>query len=614
MNSISADQLVAQRKSARWARLQLLFELPRLAEILHASQLYERDGEFWLVVNAEDDVLATIASTLDRERPVTLCIAVVRNTPSAALPLAAKHEGLSDTWLVDYPLTKGEINALVSLADRTLPAGTMDFDLASQSYEFVSPEELSLEDSQRVMTAANKIGIPLRRFRTSAVARSKVDNGLTLATSRQLPALPPNLRQVMEADEDNWRDFCDRRDHDAPTLQPSLTPNLFCGLMDGNAQGSATLADLLAIYDVVHLLPPDSGSTWLKTNNLSLDQLQQLAAMGRVQLVLPQSLQTYPVGLITAVADAAPQSIMLSRTLATRAIAEGQKRDPLLHAPIPSEAKAALLSALIEVLPEALGTAACLIYQQPLKRQQLSLMMQGAGAWLVQSLGARLGEALFLKGQPDSRLEFMTAGAGVEWAMALQATYVPRRYEDYDETRLAVRLASLISKRPAREILPATDSMHCVVQGLLTIGELSPMEVAQLAPGARGRFRMLAQKLMTQSASAQELQLAVDAINRAVTAFESKRERLRFWAVTALPPLVISKALSDGADAGFPFASIIGAWLAILAHRRIPKVLNAEMNALVQSLMAMSMLTPVDAVIVSQTLELIVRRCLGLFE
>jgi hypothetical protein len=72
--------------------------------------------------------------------------------------------------------------------------------------------------------------------------------------------------------------------------------------------------------------------------------------------------------------------------------------------------------------------------------------------------------------------------------------------------------------------------MHVVVDGLLAVSDVPPIEVARNFRSLPAlRFRNLATKLMSATPSTAELEKAVEEINADVVAFEHRAKRLAKW-------------------------------------------------------------------------------------
>lgn len=128
----------------------------------------------------------------------------------------------------------------------------------------------------------------------------------------------------------------------------------------------------------------------------------------------------------------------------------------------------------------------------------------------------------------DSRLELMTCGAGIEWALGLGASYIPRDFgDDYVETWNSQIVASYLGRTKIRRADPVANRMHTITNELLAVTDVSPVDVAKNFHSLQiSHFRNLAQKLMMASPDEAELQYAIDQINADVKAFERRTGRL----------------------------------------------------------------------------------------
>ena len=55
---------------------------------------------------------------------------------------------------------------------------------------------------------------------------------------------------------------------------------------------------------------------------------------------------------------------------------------------------------------------------------------------------APASEKLLSLRSKDARIELMTCGAGIEWALGLGVSYIPRDYTGFDETHNSELIAS----------------------------------------------------------------------------------------------------------------------------------------------------------------------------
>jgi hypothetical protein len=400
---------------------------------------------------------------------------------------------------------------------------------------------------------------------------------------------------------DFWRAGQGRRLSHRTPAAPPVSPVSY----DAEHCGQSRLSELLTIYDRIDLMPERSGLAWAEKHQISVPDLQELVRLKRVRLVLPYSLADYPSMLIEAIAEVDRDSLVLSRALAAKTITRGQAKEPFLHAPLTSAQRAAVLYILSQSVKDDKVCALASAYGRLFSGQHDMFMMRGALASLGFSAGAYLGDVFFNLGKKDARIELMTCGAGVEWALGLGVSYIPRDFEGYDETWNSHIIASYLSRTKARPVDPVANRMHIISDGLLAVSGVPPLEVARNFHSLpASRFRNLARRLMEATPDATELQGAVEQINADVKAFERRTDRLARWNLG----LVLTEGIATVAhhEAGF-WASVAAVWLyeklkdSEALKRMVPETVRNELADASAMLTGLATASSLDAVIVSRS-------------
>jgi hypothetical protein len=506
--------------------------------------VYAADWQFTLhVENCDAGSFPALAEFFyDSVRPMTCNMTLSQEIPRAGVPLLEVNDYESELWLNGEALPTPTLNNLLYLAEPNLPHGGIDFDQARNAWVFRSFDSLTAEEKASVQRAATKVGIlgPVDCVQVSpptAPARNvasipKLQGDLTLITSRQLKGASGTLRDLVHQDEDEWRGFLARRAKQEIIAPDPVGTSGFACLYDAEFCGESRLSELLTIYDRVDLMPERQSLTWSSKHQVTLPDLQELVRLKRVRLVLPYSLADYPSALIEAVAEVDRTSIVLSRALAAKTITRGQAKEPFLYAPLTSVQRAAVLSAMTQSVTDEKSRGIVSGYGQLFSGQHDMFMMRGALASLGFGAGAYLGDMFFKLAKKDARLELMTCGAGIEWALGLGASYIPRDFGGYDESWNSQIIASYLGRTKLYPSDPVANRMHIVSDGLLAVSGVPPLEVARNFKSLpASRFRNLARRLMEAAPSATDLQEAVDQINADVKAFERRAERLARWKV-----------------------------------------------------------------------------------
>lgn len=602
------------RQWALWATRRLRFIHPELT-----ITLYGRGWDFTLhVANCDDATFPDLAKYFDNNiRPITCSIKLSQQVPPVGTPIddATGYEG--ELWLNGEPLSAPAFNILLWLADPTLPKGGIDFDHDRKSWVFRSFTSLSDDAKARIQMAASKIGIvgpvTVEVIPYPAVSPTKTSapnrrGDMSLITSRQLQHAPDSLRHLVEEDEDEWRIFLSQRARQE-IVAPDTAQSFAC-LYDIEHCGDSRLSELLTIYDRVDIMPPiNSGLDWCSRHLAPLSDLQELVQLKRLRIILPHSIEKYNSSLLEAVAEVDRSSIVLSRSLAAKTITRGQMKDPLLYAPLTSNQRADILAAIAQGVADQTYRQLIKSYGQLFSGQHSLFMMRGALASVGYGVGAYLGDVFLKLANKDARIELMTCGAGVEWALGLGASYVPRHYAGgYDETWNSQIVASYLGRTKIRRSDPVANRMHIVSDGLLAVADVPPLEVAKNFHSLPAfRFRKLARQLMVSAPDEQELQSAIDQINADVRVFERRTERLARWKLGSLFAGATTAAIEDSVGIGVA-ASAIASWLCEVLETHIPGKIRNELAVAKDMLVGLATGCTLDAVVVSRCRKTIVNK------
>lgn len=351
--------LLLRRQWAYWATMRLRFIHPELT-----LTLYENDWVFTIhVENYTDGNFLELAEYFERNvRPMTCNIKLSQEVPQIGAQVLEAKDYESELWLNGKPLPAPEFNTLLFLAEPDLPDGGLDFDNANNAWVFRSYTQLTTDEKIRVRNAATKVGI-VGKFNFVTVSLPaddtplpvvipKMPGDISLVTSRKLKDGSSTLRDLVHQDEDEWREFLSRRARqEIVPIDPTANSNFAC-LYDAQHCGASRLSELLTIYDRVDIMPERLGLEWITKHQVSIPDLQELVRLKRVRIILPYSLADYPSTLIEAIAEVDRSSIVLSRALAAKTIAQGQMKEPLLYAPLTATQRAEILSALFHAIPD----------------------------------------------------------------------------------------------------------------------------------------------------------------------------------------------------------------------------------------------------------------------
>lgn len=599
-------ELTVQRrlnlKHAIWSMRRFQLRHPLLLLALFRDALHH----FHVLVASDVEDFSSLKKEFDEKvRPLTCPVDLVYEMPEDMEQLEIAKDLNAELWLLDDPLTEEDANRLLCLATPGMPAGRLRFDTTKKTWSFTSSERLSKEVEKRVVKAFERLDMPGELSfgvgeaptKTKSPARDETEV-FRVVRSNQPELLTPALSRLVEADEARWRDFLNQRGPSAEVHSSGEVTQFSC-LFDASDESDVQLSELLTIYDCVNLIPRKVGVSPLGRVKTSVAELSELAAIGRVRLVLPYSVHQYEPRLVEPIAEARQDAVVLSRSLAAQTITKVQAKDPMVYGPFTSEERAEILRVLMESIPNDRFRALTATYRRLYEGQHYAFMERGATACLGFGVGAHLAEIIQTSIQRDVRLELAIAGAHVEWGIGLDASYVPVTLSpNFSLEGYSRMIASYLGRVRTLPADPVADRMHRIVDDLLAVSDVPALEVAKnLKGGALARFRGLARRLMHDHPQGEELAQALLEVNRDVQAFERRSERLHSWGIFAL----VEEAARGEIHEILHSKSVALFWLLTMIHRKLPAGAKRELAAILKTLEGLVLSPSADAVIVSRT-------------
>ncbi len=579
-----------------------------------ATGLYESPHEFVLVAKGECDDFTEMAKVFNHEiRPATCAIRLVETLPVGLIPVDESQQYVEECWLQGDPLSGPEINQLLFLTAAGLPEGGVDFSHEDDAWVFLSKDETSEDAKVKVRQAFRKMGIvepikfrPIEKSPSDQIEKprsTRVPGGMALISSKSSYISSNAVRHLVAEDEADWRSFLDSRSALPPDVAGNRQKEFSC-LFDAGNCGAIRLAELLTIYDRVDVIPDRNDPNWLRKHDLSVADFLKLASWKRCRLILPYSVENCRPDLLNEIAELDSSAVVLSRSLAAKTVLAGQFKEPLLHGPFTAMQRSEILRALYKIAPDDRFKTILTCYGEMFRRQHYVFMMNGAMASVSCGVGAYLGEVFNKLHGRDARLELSLAGAGMEWAMALGSTWIPRDFGGgYDETGNCHFIASFLGRTKAAVVDPVSPRMHLLADGLLAISDVPPLEVAKNFNSASvHRFRNLAHRLMRDAPTRDEMVNAIAQINEETLKFERRTARLERWKIDTLLAGAIAGPISNEIDNRLgPFSSVIAAWLYEQLKAKVPSAANAHLSDAIQTLVGLALAPSADAVVVSRS-------------
>ncbi len=597
------------KRYAIWTKQQFQLRYPQMD-----VSLYQRQNQFALHILADVPNFDALKDTFDHEiRPVTVPISLVREVSSDMVLLDFESDYATEAWLRNEPNTNSGIDRLLALATPGLPRGSLQFDATTFHWSFITEAALPATAQASVREAFDSLGLPgdlaftvrCPPTQRSQPAHARSGPDFTVQVSSHMDRISPVLRQLMERDEDEWRRFINSRPT-APEEVPAETiyPKPAACLLDANDESDVELSELLTLYERVDILPRAMSVSPLGRLKTNTRELCELAQMNRIRLILPYSIDRYENALIEAVAEIDRESVMLTRSLATKVLSHGQRKEPLLYAPLTADQRALVLKALLHVTKDGDPFQKILLgYSRIMAGQHYALIERGANACIGFGVGSYLGDVLFALHGNDIRVELTQAGAHVEWALALEASLIPLTVAGgFSLHNFSTMVASYLGRTKHVPTNPASNRMHILSDGLLAVSGVPALEVARsLGPNAVTRFRGVAQRMLRACPSDDEMHDAVAALNAEVQAFERRTDRLHRWGISALTEEVCHFSASKAiyAAAGV-LPSVLTLWLLKVLPKLLPERARAELTTVADFITGLVLSPSVDAVIVDR--------------
>ena len=262
-------------------------------------------------------------------------------------------------------------------------------------------------------------------------------------------------------------------------------------------------------------------------------ELVLLAEAGRIRFLLPQPIDRYPAPLLNALAIRAPNSLLLSRTLAAATVADSRRRIPLLYPPLDITERHEVLRGLkgsLEMLDAASRPLAAAVFKA------LRRIWNRHEGWIARRGGtgtSQLGAGLIIAAAVDAVLgrdlliELSHAAAYVEWAAALGAIVFPVVSDSYSEQGHAELCASVYSGVAEREVKVNFGQVDVVLRGILGLENDAPIADFQSAFEGEDvdRLRDIVSGIAEVNLDPEFLSHAISEFNSRVAQYEHRTEK-----------------------------------------------------------------------------------------
>lgn len=353
--------------------------------------------------------------------------------------------------------------------------------------------QLTQNEENEINIAFANIGIDFEISNPSEDSKEKNDivfkkstDSLNLILSKSIKDKVPNsVLSSYEEDEEFWidnrvslfsSDICSRKDI---LKTPFLKKTSAC-FVDATVFPPKNIRTYLPIYQRLVISMPLATHfvSALNAFNVQETELLSLIERGRVQFVLPQSIERYNLNFIAKAIEINPNSVLHSRRLAAASVAETRSRLPFLYPPFGASDKRDLLRLLASVSEpkiKPVGEILAKSLAQGWIGIERNISNRGGMGTANNGIGTILGELIHTVSGKDLRLELITSSMSVEWAAAVGATYCPIEMEGYSDFNAANLCASFYSGVRNSSLINPIKSLEPFMEGLLTLNNDAPV-------------------------------------------------------------------------------------------------------------------------------------------
>ncbi|TXD36983.1 hypothetical protein FRC98_09585 [Lujinxingia vulgaris] len=538
-----------------WARTSyenlLLFQPHILTE-----GLWEDKGVFHIVCpNLSQDMTADGEQSIqewfkDECRIIGTPISLVQTKPKKTNEIAARSAA-------ERANLEGELRSVRSFESDfalMLPRDFPVYKLSIQKTNAVLKIKFSLDDEQlkRLKKLWDQIGSGLKlevhidsgleRSESSFRQTSKQGDLTLIPSSYMDKSIGRDFRFLWEEDEDFWRDNLSNvlgGIRIEQVIPDGLNLSDSRCLVDASVYTPSNLRTYLALFEEVAIVWPlkEYENKVFDAFNVNESEMLDLVSQGRIRLVIPHSPDRYASKFLSAVAERAPNRLLLSRRLASMSVIDARKRNPLLFPPLSTGARAIILQEILNLnfSPEIEKVRNSLVKYLGQSWSNYEKSLQSMGAMAVSLSGVGGFVDAFMRALTTDRLmiETVSAGYSVTWGAALNATLFPGHLSaGFSLGPFCEVCASVYSGIPIYEVDSKVDlkvaEYERVLEGILSFDNDAPLsEVVEVFSGRDLiRVRELVMRLALQGGNENLLKTEIDEFNQRVRTFEKRRSAL----------------------------------------------------------------------------------------
>ena len=628
-NQPSSKSIIRDRYGAKSSYNRLRLNQPHINE----KGLWEKNEYFYVwcpefeTEKADDG--RPIDEWFDGEKSAVCAITIVKDLPPDVrrVPELTIEDRIR---LLEEPLTHSDFNDLVAVQlGGNFPSWKISFEDDGERFCVAEvARELSSIEQTRLVRAIEILGFPVRiRVSEQHTEQGKAkpvkaprtqDSRMTLLPSRYVRKnMGAAVADLVEADEEFWIShrsslFTEEKQSAGDFLPDYFAQDSSSCLVDCSVFPPQNLRTYLSIYHVLYIVVPleDKLTPFFAAAQVNQEDIFELARIGRVKFLIPQSVERYSAHFICEAAEKVSSSLLFSRRLCAATVVDARRRNPLFYPPFDIAERKIALRYLREIANnKSIGPIAqfyqgmYIEFKRIWSHFEYMLNLRGAmgtGALGIGALASVLYKSIHNR---DLSLEFYSSAWPVEWASALNATVIPFHSDEFSTQTITELLASTYTGIQNNVLPNDIGSLQNVVQGLLTID--NDASIADFCAAFSGteidRFRKIAFEIAAHNQDEEYLHNAIEEFNTKVERFEKSQIRLRQLDIVGLLSAgtsIVASQMPDTASACVYVPLVI--WLAktIVDRKNVSKRLPD--SRLLDTLNAINSFTNSDVVLVGR--------------
>lgn len=378
------------------------------------------------------------------------------------------------------------------------------------------------------------------------------------------------LADKWEQDEDEWLNSRNEILADASKAKGKehyFNQKKFRCIIDCNVGVPSNIRNYLSLYEEVCIVPPMKDTEGvLKKLDVSRDELAELVAMNRLQILAPASIELYDLPLIETLVEANSANVHLTRRLTSLVLKDSIERNPLFFPAISVEERKLLLHSC-DGIAQSLNDRTHRKIQKTLSqlgswwlRMPNALNQMPSGFFCGLGVPDMLDTFVFDKPPAtDISLATRLTAPSIGLTAAVGATFVPFEHGLIPVYQM---LADLYSGVPDENwIIQQPDYANFAVEDLLVVADRVPViEFARTFTGAEiNRFRETVLMISQNAKSPEDLQENISAFNHFVKSYEKDKKKLNLMNLSGF---ILGQA---GNAKGVPFST----WLIKILQKHV---------------------------------------------